>query len=230
MVLKKLCCFEWMVLCHLLLAAFVSSKDHGNPANDLVGIINENRTAHKLPQLNDSPGLGCMALQYVELCKGNCTGNRAVNCKPPEDDFTEVFAPNCGVELPTFGTITGHIVGCEFKYLQPSEAFSHVIVKDNRTLSILRNKSHTEVGVGLVGLHKGPFFWCILFSNGQTNSTFVLEDQGKGIKQKKGCYSGSFFPCSGGQKISVLLNNIMTLVFLYIFLFLILHQNQFVMM
>ncbi|KAF2291989.1 hypothetical protein GH714_000049 [Hevea brasiliensis] len=182
MELKKLCCFEWMVLCHLLLAAFVSSKDHGNPANDLVGIINENRTAHKLPQLNDSPGLGCMALQYVELCKGNCTGNRAVNCKPPEDDFTEVFAPNCGVELPTFGTITGHIVGCEFKYLQPSEAFSHVIVKDNRTLSILRNKSHTEVGVGLVGLHKGPFFWCILFSNGQTNSTFVLEDQEEDVK------------------------------------------------
>ncbi|EEF35889.1 conserved hypothetical protein [Ricinus communis] len=183
----------------------------GNPANDLVDIINKNRTAQKLPELNDSPGLGCMALQYVELCKSNCTGNSAVNCKPPEDDFTEVFAPNCGVELPTFGTITGHIVGCELKYVEPSQAFSQVLIKDNRTLSFLKNKTHTEVGVGFVGFHKGPFFWCILFSNGQTNSTFVLEDRGQGIKQKKGCYSGSTFACSSGQRISVSLRNTITI-------------------
>ncbi|KAG8655602.1 hypothetical protein MANES_04G056888v8 [Manihot esculenta] len=77
-----------------------------------------------------------MALQYFELCKDKCTGNRAINCKPPEDDFTEVFAPNCGGELPTFETITGHIVGCESKYLQPSRAFSHVSIKDSKTLSL----------------------------------------------------------------------------------------------
>ena len=146
--------------------------------------------------MNDSPGLGCMALQYVELCKGNCTENNVVNCRPPEDDFTEVFAPNCGVELPTFGTITGHIVGCQRKYLEPSLAFSEVLIKDEKSLSLLKNKSHTEVGVGLVGLHKGPFFWCVLFSNGKTNSTFVLENHGAGIQQKKGCYSGSTTPCS----------------------------------
>ncbi|PNX57505.1 hypothetical protein L195_g058728, partial [Trifolium pratense] len=84
-----------------------------NPASEIVDIINKNRTDQKLHNLNDTPGLGCMALQYVELCKGNCTDNNVVNCKPPEDDFVEVFAPNCGVELPTFGTITGHIVGCQ---------------------------------------------------------------------------------------------------------------------
>ncbi|KDP28903.1 hypothetical protein JCGZ_14674 [Jatropha curcas] len=227
MPLKKLCCCELIVLCHLLLAACVSSKNHGNPANDIVEMINENRTAHKLPQLNESPGLGCMALQYVELCEGNCTSNNAVNCKPPEDDFTEVFAPNCGVELPTFGTITGHIVGCESKYVDPSQVFSHVLVKDNRTLSLLRNKSHTEVGVGFVGFHKGPFFWCILFSNGKTNSTFVLEDHGKGIKQRKGCYSGSTFPCSSGHKMSLFLNNIMAIVFLYLCVSLHLHEVRF---
>uniref|UniRef100_A0A2P2N660 Ferredoxin n=1 Tax=Rhizophora mucronata TaxID=61149 RepID=A0A2P2N660_RHIMU len=185
----------------------------GNPANDLVDIINENRTAQKLSQLNDSPGLGCMALQYAELCKGNCTGNNAVNCKPPGTDFTEVFAPNCGVELPTFGTITGHIAGCQSKYLEPSLAFSNVLVNSKRTLSLLGNKSHTEVGVGLVGFHKGPVIWCILFSDGQTNSTFVLEDGGMGIKQKKGCFSGSSTPCSCGQRFSVLLNNIITFAF-----------------
>lgn len=117
--------------------------------------INSNRTAQKLGQLNDSPGLGCMALQYVELCKDNCSVNGAVKCKPPEDNFTEVFAPNCGVELPTFGTISGLIVGRGPKYVEPSQAIAQVVVKDNKTLSLLTNTSHTEVGVGLIGFHKG---------------------------------------------------------------------------
>ncbi|KAJ7950698.1 Ferredoxin-related [Quillaja saponaria] len=210
MMMKKLFCCEWFILSHLLVAAYVYSKEHGNPTNDLVDIINKNRTVEKLPQLNDSPGLGCMALQYIKLCEGNCTGGNAVNCKPPEDDFTEVFAPNCGVELPTFGTITGHIVGCQSKYLEPSLAFSRVLVKDKHSLSLLRNKSHTEVGVGMVGVHKGPFFWCILFSNGQTNSTFVLENHGAGIKQNKGCFSGSSI-CSWGQNINPVFLNIVSL-------------------
>lgn len=200
------CCmlYFFCCCCCLLLPAIVLSHHiHGNPASDIVDIINMNRTDQKLPPLNDSPGLGCMALQYVELCKGNCTENNVVNCKPPEDDFTEVFAPNCGVELPTFGTITGHIVGCQREYLAPSLAFSQVLIKDNKSLSLLKNKSHTEVGVGLVGVHKGPFFWCVLFSNGQTNTSFVLENRGAGIQQKKGCYSGSSTPCSRGQKSSV---------------------------
>ncbi|KAL6289727.1 hypothetical protein ACE6H2_007237 [Prunus campanulata] len=216
MVKKRLCCCGWFILfSHLLLAALVCSKNHGNPANDLVEIINNNRTAHKLSKLNDSPGLGCIALQYAELCKGNCSINNTVNCKPSEDDFTEVFAPDCGVELPTFGTITGHIVGCQSKYLEPSLAFARVLVRDSKALSILRNKSHTEVGVGMVRVHKGPFFWSVLFSSGKTNSTFVLENRGAGIQQKKGCYSGSSIPCSAGQQNASLgLNNVMIMGFL----------------
>ncbi|KAJ0780883.1 hypothetical protein HanPI659440_Chr06g0242851 [Helianthus annuus] len=64
-----------------------------NQANDLVDIINKNRTAKKkkLPQLN-SPGLGCMALQYIKECRANCSENHTVNCKPPENDFTEILA------------------------------------------------------------------------------------------------------------------------------------------
>ncbi|CAK9181012.1 unnamed protein product [Ilex paraguariensis] len=216
MMVKKLCCFKWVALCSLLLAAVVSSKHHGNPANDLVDIINKNRTAQKLPQLNNSPGLGCIALQYVEECKGNCTSNNTVNCQPPEDDFTEVFAPNCGVELPTFGTISGYIVGCQHKYLEPSEAFSHVLVHNQKSHSLVTNRTHTEVGVGIIGSHKhkGPYFWCVLFSNSQKNTTFVLEDLGVGIKQKKGCYSGTSIPCSRGHKnTGVFFNNIWTIVF-----------------
>ncbi|CAJ2664913.1 unnamed protein product [Trifolium pratense] len=213
------CCFLYFFLC-LFLPALVFSHTHGNPASEIVDIINKNRTDQKLHNLNDTPGLGCMALQYVELCKGNCTDNNVVNCKPPEDDFVEVFAPNCGVELPTFGTITGHIVGCQRKYLEPSLAFSQILIKDKKSLSLLRNKSHTEVGVGLVGVHKkGPFFWCVLFSDGKANSTFVLENRGAGIKQKKGCYSGSNMPCSGGQKNGVLFFNFFFMCYAFILLF-----------
>jgi len=87
-------------------------------------------------------------------------------------------------------------------------------------LSLLRNKSHTEVGVGLVGLHKkGPFFWCVLFTDGKANSTFVLENRGAGIKQKKGCYSGSNTPCSGGQKHSVPSSNFFFMCYVFILLF-----------
>uniref|UniRef100_A0A6N2NCE6 Uncharacterized protein n=1 Tax=Salix viminalis TaxID=40686 RepID=A0A6N2NCE6_SALVM len=180
---KHYCCcgWKWIVFFHLLLATVVCSSHHV-----LV--------------------LAAWLLQYAELCKGNCTSNGVVNCKPPEDDFTEVFGPNCGVELPTFGTITGHIVGCQPKYLEPSPAFSHVLVKDSKALSILRNKSHTEVGVGLVGAHKIMARRIPLLS---------LKITAKGIKQKKGCFSGSTSPCSNGQRIPVFLNNVMALVLLH---------------
>ena len=168
-----------------------------------------------------------MALQYVEECKGNCTrNNNTINCRPSEDDFTEVFAPNCGVELPTFGTISGHIVGCQSKYIEPSEAFSQVLIRDKKTLSLLRNKTHTEVGVGMIG-NKGHFFWCVLFSISQTNTTFVLEDRGQGIIQKKGCFSGSTTPCSGGQKNFVFFGSNLTMGFIFAFLLLYLYFNLF---
>lgn len=138
-----------------------------------------------------------MALQYAEFCKSNCTSDNTLHCSPSEDNFTEIFAPNCGIELPTYGSLTGHIVGCHSKHLSPLQAFSQVLIRDNRTLSLLRNRSHSEVGVGVVrGSHKGPSNWCILFSNDRVNSTFVLEDHGMGIKQKKGCFSGSSLPCN----------------------------------
>ncbi|XP_057807522.1 uncharacterized protein LOC131022128 [Salvia miltiorrhiza] len=215
--LKFCCTFHLTVLCYFLLQPlFVCSKNHGNAANDLLDIINNNRTSQKLPKLSSSRGLGCIALQYAQECKGNCSSNNTIHCQPLEDDFTEVFAPNCGVELPTFGTISGLILGCHQKYLQPHEAFPNVLVQDQKTLSLLRNKTITEAGVGIIGSHKhkGPYIWCVLFSNSPTNSTFVLEDLGEGIEQKRGCYSGATLPCSAGHKNSGLVLNTLILLFI----------------
>ncbi|KAL6981377.1 hypothetical protein U1Q18_023005, partial [Sarracenia purpurea var. burkii] len=208
----------------LISGFYMPNFSTGNPANDIAETINKNRTAQRLRHLNTSPGLGCMALQYIEECKGNCTDKNTVNCRPKEDDFVEVFAPNCGVELPTFGTISGRIVGCHHhKYLDPLEAFSQSIVDDERTLSALRNRTHSEVGVGVVRTRKG-IFWCVLFSSSQTNSSssssFVLEDRGEGIKQKEGCFSGTSIPCSRGpRRTSVASGSILAASFLlYIYL------------
>ncbi|XP_027162662.1 uncharacterized protein LOC113763132 [Coffea eugenioides] len=211
-----------IVLCSLFLAAVVSSKHHGNPADDLVELINMNRTAHKLPELSNSPGLGCVALQCAEECQANCTSDNAINCHPSADDFTEIFAPNCGVELPTFGTITGHVVGCHHKDLTPSEAFSKVLFRDKKSFSLLGNRSHNEVGIGIFRAHKhkGPYLWCVLFSSSQTNTTFVLDDLGRGIKQKKGCYSGLSDACSRQNRNTDQASYVNICVMLFIIFFL----------
>ncbi|KAL8236153.1 hypothetical protein R6Q59_017234 [Mikania micrantha] len=222
MMVKKICCSQWLIsLGFLLLSAAVSSRNHGNQANDLVDIINKNRTSKRLPILNNSPGLGCVALQYIKECRVNCSENNTVNCKPSENDFTEIFAPNCGVELPTFGTISGLIVGCQQKHLDPPEAFSRALIHSNKTLSIIHNKTHTEVGVGIVRekRHKGPYLWCALFGSNKKNTTFVLEDLGKGIEQKEGCYSGNGVSCSsGGQNGNFVFTSscVWTLVFSFL--------------
>ncbi|CAH2071605.1 unnamed protein product [Thlaspi arvense] len=219
--MKKEICSLMSILLLLSLSKLVSSKLHGNSASEMVRILNQNRTARKLGKLNESPGLGCIALQYAELCEGKCNVvNNTLTCEPNEADFTQVFAPNCGVELPTFGTITGHVLGCSSKYEKPEVAFSDILFRDNKTLLVLRNRSHTEVGVGMAKLHKGTFFWCLLFSDGETNSSFALEDNGRGIKQKRGCYSGSAFSCSNAHMVCArLLNSFLGILLSSFFLF-----------
>ncbi|CAA7021935.1 unnamed protein product [Microthlaspi erraticum] len=209
--MKNVISFLKSILLLLSLSDLVlaNSKLHVNPASEMVSILNQNRTGRKMGKLKESPGLGCMALQYVESCQGNCNVNNTLrlSCEPSEDNFTQVFAPNCGVELPTVSTITGHILGCSSKYATPEVAFSDILFRDDKALSMLRNRTHTEVGVGMARLHKGTFFWCLLFSDGETNSSFALEDNGRGIKQRKGCYSGSAFSCSNAHMICVRLVN-----------------------
>lgn len=176
----------------------------GNPANEIMTVINSNRTSIKLPKLHDNAGLGCMALQYIAECSANCTSNNTVTCRPPEIDITEVYAANCGVELPTVNTVLNHLITCSWNYLSPEEAFSKIYTSDKKAGSIFHSKENVEAGVGFnkVGRH-GPFFWCILFSSGKGNSTFVLEG-GKGIEQKTGCFSGGGLTCNSGFRGLVL--------------------------
>lgn len=174
----------------LISVGLVAAHTHGNPADEIVDAINQNRTAHKSSQLHNNPGLGCMALQYIQYYNGQCNQGKS----PPEVDITEVFAPDCGVELPTVQTISGRLMACQLHYAKPAEAFSE-LVKKRGSLSIVYDGNHTEVGVGVSGTNGGgPYFWCVLFGSGQPNSTFELEG-GEALKQKQGCFSSNL-PCS----------------------------------
>lgn len=195
------------MLCLWMLGAASPAKIHGNPANDLVALVNANRTASKLPRLRNSAGLGCMALQYISECMGSgdaCGGDNTVACEPPEADITEVYAANCGVELPTVDVISGRLIGCHRERSDPEDALQAVLASSaisssssNKTtkttaaaLAVIRGKEHTQVGAGFDRAHRhGPFFWCLLFSSGSANSTFLLEAAGKGIEQTHGCFS-----------------------------------------
>jgi len=60
----------------------------------------------------------------------------------------------------------------------------------NAIATEILGKEHTQVGAGFDRAHRrGPFFWCLLFSSGSANSTFLLEAGGKGIRQTHGCFS-----------------------------------------
>jgi len=194
----------WAIYISLLVSSLylvsAHSHVHGNPADELVDIINKNRTAHKSSTLYDNPGLGCMALQYIEAYNGTCDESKS----PPEVDITEVFAPDCGVELPTVQTISGTLLACRSQYAKPPEAFSQVLIESKKSLSVLYDGNHTEVGVGVSGTNgDGPYFWCVLFGSGQPNSTFELEG-GEALKQRQGCFSGSGVPCSAASMSKVL--------------------------
>ncbi|KAG9458086.1 hypothetical protein H6P81_002594 [Aristolochia fimbriata] len=184
----------WLLFSALLLSADATdSKD--NPADELVAVVNANRTAHKSHSLVDSPGLGCIALQYIKAYQGKCdeVGNGK---KPADTEFAETFAPNCGVQASTLGPITGRLLGCQSKYVPPSEAFSDVLIQNSRSLEILYSKNHTQVGAGVSGSDGGaPYFWCVMFAGGAPNKTFALEG-GVAKITRPGCFSGTDDDCS----------------------------------
>ncbi|RLN08879.1 hypothetical protein C2845_PM11G20780 [Panicum miliaceum] len=189
-----------LLLCvWMLLGVASAAKIHGNPANDLVALINGKRAASKLPALRSSAGLGCMALQYISECmamaSAACSSDNTVACQPPEAHITEVYAANCGVEFPTVDVISGRLVGCHRERAGPEDALQDLLASaaGNTTNAIateILGKEHTQVGAGFDRAHRrGPFFWCLLFSSGSANSTFLLEAGGKGIRQTHGCFS-----------------------------------------
>lgn len=171
-----------------------------NPADELVATLNNNRTAHKESALYDNPGLACIALQYIKAYQGSCgeVGGEDAK-KPAESQFAETFAPNCGVQVSTLTQITGRLLGCETKYVSPAEAFSEILMKNSKSLEILYSKNHTELGAAVSGSDGGaPYFWCVLFSNGKSNSSFVL-DGGVAKISKPGCFSGANDQCSSAD-------------------------------
>lgn len=162
--------------------------------------MNSNRTAHKSKALYSNPGLACIALQYIKAYQGDCSAVGEAK-KPFDSQFTETFAPNCGVEVKTLSPITGRLLGCETKYIKPSEAFSDILMKNGKSLEILYG-NHTEVGAAVSGSAGGsPYFWCLLFSNGTSNSSFVLEG-GEAKISRPGCFSGANDDCSGANALS----------------------------
>ncbi|KAG0490135.1 hypothetical protein HPP92_006998 [Vanilla planifolia] len=194
----KLCfvCFSFVA------CTAAAGGNQGNPADEMVKFVNENRTAMNLNKLHNNPGLGCMALQFISQCLGNCSSNNTVLCEPPEIDITEVYAPNCGVELPTVGVVAGHLKGCLWNYQSAEQALCYNLLRDREAASLLHGRDLTEVGAGFRREKKGAFYWGMLFSNATVKSSFALEEGGKGIQQKNGCFSGS--ECSAGKKLLML--------------------------
>ncbi|KAL8166498.1 hypothetical protein V2J09_007997 [Rumex salicifolius] len=195
---------QFSVTCLLLLSASASttSKVTNNPADQLVSVLNENRTTNHLKSLYDNPGLGCLALQYIKAYGGNCDEVGGTKAKKPDDsEFANTFSPTCGVETSTLSQITGRLLGCQSKYITPSEAFSGLLMKNNKSLEILYSKNHTEVGAAVSGSDGGgPYFWCVLFSNGKSNSSFALEG-GVAKVSRPGCFSGANDDCNSAFSV-----------------------------
>ncbi|CAM8910146.1 unnamed protein product [Rhodiola kirilowii] len=193
----------------LLLSVSASAENHtvsevtANPADELVEVLNKNRTANKNSLLYDNPGLACLSLQYIKAYQGDCGAVGGAKAKKPADsEFTETFAPNCGIEASTLAQITGRLLGCETKYVKPKDAFSNILMKNEKGLDILYNKNHTEVGAAVTGTDGGPpYFWCVLFSNGKANSSFVFSD-GVAKISRPGCYSGANDECNSATNLS----------------------------
>ncbi|KAK4853315.1 hypothetical protein QYF36_007068 [Acer negundo] len=200
----------WFVLAPFLFVSATSTntqttvKVTDNPADKLVAVLNSNRTAHKGSTLNDNPGLACIALQYIKAYQGECDVVGGPDAKKPADsEFANTFAPNCGVVASSLAQITGRLLACQSKYVQPSKVFSDILIKNSKSLDILYSKNHTEVGAAVSGSDGGsPFFWCVLFSNGKNNASFLFEN-GVAKISKPGCFSGANDECSSADKLSL---------------------------
>lgn len=184
----------------LLYVDYLADKVTDNPADELVSAINNNRTASKSSSLYSNPGLACIALQYIKAYNGDCSSVGGPDSKKPSDsEFAETFAPNCGVEASTLTPITGRLLGCQSEYVDPLQAFSGILMKNDKSIAVLQSKNHSEVGAAVSSSDGGsPYFWCVLFSNGNSNQSFVLEG-GVAKISRPGCFSGANDVCSSGN-------------------------------
>lgn len=165
-----------------------------NPADQLVAALNSNRTAHKSSALFANAGLGCTALEYIKAYQGQCD-KVGDGMRPPNSSFVDTFAPNCGVDASTLSPITGRLLVCQSEYVSPDQAFG-LLMHDARSLQILYDKNHTEVGAAVRATDGGaPYFWSVLFSSGKSNTSFLFSD-GTPKPNHPGCYSGANDECS----------------------------------
>jgi hypothetical protein len=174
-----------------------------NPADQLVSLINSNRTASKASSLADNQGLGCISLQYIKAFQGQCN-QVGKDMKPVESSFTDKFAPDCGVQASTLDKITGRLLACQSNYATPDEAFN-ILIKDAKSLQLLHSKNHTEVGAAVSGTDGGgPYFWCVLLSSGKPSTSFKVEG-GEVPKNAihPGCFSGNNDDCMGPKNGAV---------------------------
>ncbi|WOG81491.1 hypothetical protein DCAR_0100640 [Daucus carota subsp. sativus] len=193
------CCALACIVLFYVSVPVSAHKVTDNPADKLVAELNSNRTARKgSSALFNNPGLACIALQYIKAYGGDCDSVGGKNAKkPPDAEIAETFAPNCGVEVSSLAPFTGRLLGCQSKYIQPKQAFSDILVTNDKALEIVHNSNHSEVGAGVSGADGGgPYFWCVLFSNGKGNSSFAFEG-GVAKSTRPGCYSGANDDCSG---------------------------------
>ncbi|GFY95175.1 hypothetical protein Acr_10g0005600 [Actinidia rufa] len=156
-----------------LSVAAATGKVTDNPADQLVTTLNANRTAHKEPALFDNPGLACIALQYIKAYQGSCDEVGGPDAKkPPDSDFAET----------PLGSILRNLDD-----------------EEQELGNTLQQKSYPSGGGGVSGSDGGsPYFWCILFSGGKTNTSFVLEG-GVAKVSRPGCFSGANDDCNGAH-------------------------------
>ncbi|XP_062192934.1 uncharacterized protein LOC133896361 [Phragmites australis] len=192
-----------LLLPALLLSAVSAADSKDNPADQLVALVNSNRTASKASSVADNQGLGCIALQYIKAYEGQC---KQVSVKKPmESSFTDTFAPNCGVQATTLSKITGRLVACQSNYASPAEIFD-ILINDAKDLQVLHSKNHTEVGAAVSGTDGGgPYFWCVLFSDGKPSTSFKVDGEVPKTAHP-GCFSGNNDDCMGAKNGAISTN------------------------
>ncbi|KAI9106816.1 hypothetical protein K1719_022440 [Acacia pycnantha] len=137
----------------VFLVLYVALAVSADTKDELVAMVNAKRIAHRLSSLHVSPGLTCIAVQYIKAYEGDCEAvGEPDEKKPPESAFY-----------------------ASYSYVDADQAFSEIIITNQESLDILYSENHTQVGVAVAAIDRGPpYFWCVLFSNGEPNSTFVF--------------------------------------------------------
>ncbi|GJN16037.1 hypothetical protein PR202_gb02987 [Eleusine coracana subsp. coracana] len=156
---------------------------------------------------SNAPAFTLSMPHYIKAFQGQCN-QVGKNMKPVESSFTDKFAPDCGVQAATLAKITGRLLSCQSNYASPNEAFN-ILIDDTKSLQVLHSKNHTEVGAAVSGTDGGgPYFWCVLFSDGKPSTSFKVEGgEVPKTAMHPGCFSGNNDDCMGPKNGAVSSSN-----------------------